>query len=281
MSSENRPVWMVTGANKGIGAAIAGEALARGFRVVAAARNPESVGRALGDSPDLLPVGLDITDDGQAESAVQAALARFGTIDVLVNNAGYGLLGHFEEMSEGQVRRQIETNLFGTMKITRAVLPVMRKQRSGRVIVVTSTSGIRAVPGGSVYSASKFALEGWAEGMRFDCEPFGIEWMLLEPGSFRTDFLNERASTEFPDMSIDDYKGLREAIRASFSANDRKQAGDPARLAKILMTALESGEPPFRLLAGKGAIAGIAGYYAERFAEFEKWKGVAAESDFA
>lgn len=142
MTQENNQVWFITGANKGLGAALAKEALGRGYRVVAAARNPESAQKVLGNSPDLLTVKLDITDDGQVGAAVKAGLDRFGRIDVLVNNAGYGLVGHFEEMSEALIRRQMETNVFGAMKLTRAVLPVMRKQGSGMVLVVSSTSGI-------------------------------------------------------------------------------------------------------------------------------------------
>ena len=280
MGNDDCKVWFITGANKGLGAAIAREALAGGCKVVAAARNPDSVRQALGESANLLCVKLDLTDEGQIKAAAGRALDVFGRIDVLVNNAGYGLLGYFEEMSEAQIRRQIETNLFGTMSLTRAVLPGMRERGAGWVVTVTSTSGIRAVAGGSVYSASKFALEGWVEGMRIDCEPLGVKWMLVEPGAFRTDFLNEKASTEFPDMNVAGYDGLRDAIHNVFAANNGKQPGDPAKLARVLMTALGAETPPLRLVAGKGAVDGIAKYYAERLREFEAWKDVSASTDF-
>ena len=204
MNMQNK-VWFVTGGNKGIGAAIVKEALAQGYNVVAAARKPQEAEQNLGLHPNLLIVKLDICDDEQVLTAVSATMERFGRIDVLVNNAGYGLLGYFEEMSEDSIRQQIETNVFGTMKITRAILPIMREQKSGFVVTVSSTSGIKSVGGGSVYSASKFALEGWSAGMNIDMKQFGIRLMLLEPGAFRTDFANENASLQLPDMKIEEY----------------------------------------------------------------------------
>ncbi|MGA2107613.1 MAG: SDR family oxidoreductase [Syntrophorhabdales bacterium] len=216
MTQKNDQVWFITGANKGMGAAIAKEALSRGYKVVATARNPERAGGILGNSPNLLIAKLDITNGEQVQSAVNGAMDRFGRIDVLVDNAGYALLGFFEEMSEKLIRQQIETNVFGTMKVTRAVLPLMRTQGSGLVIVFSSTSGIRAVGGSSMYSASKFALEGWTEGMSADLKPFGIRCMLVEPGPFRTDFANVETSMTFSDLEIDDYKQQRETLYNTF-----------------------------------------------------------------
>jgi NAD(P)-dependent dehydrogenase (short-subunit alcohol dehydrogenase family) len=280
MSQENNAVWFITGANKGLGAAIAKEALERGYNVVATARKPEGMEKILGNSPNLLSVKLDITNDEQVQSSVHAAIERFGHIDVLMNNAGYGILGYFEELSEKLIRQHIETNVLGTMKITRAVLPFMRKQGSGWIIVTSSTSGIRAVEGNSVYSASKFALEGWTEGMSIDLKPFGIQCMILEPGAFRTDFFNEKTSLTVSDIEIDDYKQKREKLQDNANAWHRKQPGDPSKLANVLMTALNSPNPPLRLLAGNAAVDAIDKYLNERRLEFDAWREISAKTDF-
>ena len=280
MTQKNDQVWLITGANKGLGAAIAKEALDRGYKVVATARNPESAGKILGNFPNLLIAKLDITNDEQVQSAVNTALDRFGRIDVLVNNAGYGLLGFFEETSEKLIRQQIETNVFGTMKVTRAVLPFMRKQDSGLVIVLSSASGIRAVGGSSMYSASKFALEGWTEGMNIDLKPFGIRCMLIEPGAFRTDFSNVETSLTFSDLEIDDYKQQREIMYNNFVSLNHKQSGNPAKLANALMTALNASNPPLRLLVGKAAVDTIDQYFNARRSEYEAWREVSGGADF-
>ncbi len=280
MSKENDQVWFITGANKGLGAAIAKEALDKGYKVVATARKPEGMKKTLGNSPNLLTVKLDITDDELVKSSVDAALEKFGHIDVLVNNAGYGLVGYFEEISEKLIRQHIETNVLGTMKITRAVLPFMRKQGSGWIIVTSSTSGIRAVEGNALYSASKFALEGWTEGMNIDLKPFGIRCMIIEPGAFRTDFFNEKTSLNLSDIEIDDYKKRREALQENSLTWHQKQPGDPAKLAKALMIALNSPNPPLRLLVGNAAVDAIDNYLKERRLEFEAWREVSASTDF-
>ena len=276
----NQQVWFVTGANKGIGLAIVKEALERGHQVVATARNTEEATHRLGTHPNLLIVKLDVTHDHHVKEAVEATVERFGRVDVLVNNAGYGLVGYFEEMSEERIRRQFETNVFGTMKVTRAVLPLMRAQESGLVITVSSTSGIKAVAGGSVYSATKFALEGWTEGMNIDMEPFGIRFMLLEPGPFRTDFANEQASMQMPDLTLNAYEGAREKLVQVFRTMNGTQSGNPAKLAKGLLNVVNSEEVPLRLLISKPAIPAVDAYYKNRFAEFEKWQAVSADSDF-
>lgn len=273
-------VWFITGANKGLGAAIAKEALECGLKVVAAARNPSAINESLGQSPNLLPVRLDITNDEQTHAAVNEALDRFGRIDVLVNNAGYGLLGYFEELSEKLVRQQMETNVFGTMKLTRAVLPVMRRQRDGLIVTVSSTSGIKAVEGDSVYCASKFAIEGWMEGMNLDLKPFGIRCLIIEPGPFRTDFFKEKTSFIFSDMPIEDYKPYREALYKHFISFDQKQTGDPARLAKALMKVAYADNPPLRLLCSRFALDAVDEYLKNRYAEFDTWRELSASTDF-
>jgi NAD(P)-dependent dehydrogenase (short-subunit alcohol dehydrogenase family) len=273
-------VWLITGANKGLGAAIARAALARGCKVVAGARRVGEIEQALGASPDLLPVALDITSDEQVDAAIAAALGRFGRIDALVNNAGYGLLGYFEEMTDKQIRDQIETNVYGAMRLVRAVLPTMRQQQSGLIVNVSSTSGIKAVEGGSVYSASKFALEGWSEGLAIDLKPFGIRTMLVEPGGMRTDFFNPKASFAFAEMEIADYATQRKALLDHMMAMGPVVAGDPERVAEAVFTALDAAEPPLRLLCGRYAVEAVDQYMTKRRTEFDAWRDVSNSTDF-
>lgn len=276
----NQKVWFITGSNKGIGAAIAKEALAQGYNVVSASRKIDEAKKNLGTHPNLLIVKMDVTDDGQIDEAVKSTIDKFGKIDVLVNNAGYGLLGSFEEMSEDIIRRQFETNVFGTMKVTRAILPIMRKQKSGFVVTVSSTSGIRATPGGSIYCSTKFALEGWSEGMSLDMKQFNIHFMLLEPGPFRTDFADAKSSMQVPDLQIKDYQEVNKSFENVFNTMNGTQSGDPSKLAKGLIKVVNSPEPPVRLLISKPGITSIDTYYKNRYAEFEKWQTVSADSDF-
>lgn len=278
MTNANEQVWFITGANKGIGAAIATEALGQGYKVVATARNTEGMETALGASPNLLISKLDLTIDDQVQASVQAALAKFGRIDVLVNNAGFGQLGFFEETSEEQIREQMETNMFGTMRLTRAVLPIMRKQRSGYVIVFSSMMGLMSIPGGSVYSASKFALEGWAEGLRSELQPFGIRCMIVEPGPFRTDFTNKQTSAKFSELEIEDYAQHRKSMHDSYFAGE--QYGDPAKLAKALMKVINDANPPLRWLAGKGMVGAVIQRFQQRISEYEAWREVSDNTNF-
>lgn len=280
MTNTNEQVWFITGANKGLGAAIAKEALDKGYKVVATARNTEGMEKTLGDSPNLHITSLDITKEDQVQSSVNTALERFGRIDVLVNNAGFGQLGLFEETSEDQIRTQMETNIFGTMKLTRAVLPTMRKQRSGTIVVFSSVMGVMSAQGGSVYSASKFALEGWTEGMRSELQPFGIRCMLIEPGPFRTDFANEQTSAKFADIEIDDYKEQREGMLNFYRGFHNNQPGDPGKLAKSLVTTVNDSNPPFRLLAGKGIVDFIGQHLQGRLSEYEAWREVSENMNF-
>jgi NAD(P)-dependent dehydrogenase (short-subunit alcohol dehydrogenase family) len=200
----DKKVWFVTGAGRGIGVDIAQAALAAGNAVVATGRNTEAVAHAVGEADDLLVVELDVTRLASAEAAVQAAVERFGRIDVLVNNAGNFYAGFFEELSPDQMARQLTTSLVGPMNVARAVLPVMRKQRSGNIVAMSSTAGIVGQAFCSAYAASKFGLEGWMESLRFEVEPFGIRTTIVEPGFFRTTLL-EKESTTYAELSIDDY----------------------------------------------------------------------------
>jgi NAD(P)-dependent dehydrogenase (short-subunit alcohol dehydrogenase family) len=248
-----KETWFITGAGRGMGVDIARAALDVGHAVVATGRNTQAVREALGESDDLLVVQLDITNLASAEAAVQAALDRFGGIDVLVNNAGNFYAGFFEELSPDQMRAQIETNLFGPMNITRAVLPVMRKQRSGKVVSISSTAGVVGQAFCSAYAASKFGVEGWMESLRFEVEPFGIHTTIVEPGFFRTELLTKE-STAYADLSVDDYAKRTAETRPAWEAMSGKQTNDPAKLARALITVLDQVQPPLRFAAGADAV---------------------------
>ena len=239
-----------------MGVEFARAALAAGHNVVATGRSPETVASAVGAHENLLVTALDVTDPHSAEDAVAAAIERFGRIDVLVNNAGSFVAGFFEELTTEQVRSQIETNLFGPMTVTRAVLPVMRRQRSGLVISISSGAGVIGSPSGSAYAASKFALEGWMESLTGEVEPFGIRTMIVEPGFFRTELLTPE-STTFGELSIDDYDEARADSNAFWASMNGAQAGDPAKLARALVELAGSAEPPLRWVAGEDVVAGV------------------------
>jgi NAD(P)-dependent dehydrogenase (short-subunit alcohol dehydrogenase family) len=249
-------VWFITGAGRGMGVDIARAALAAGHAVVATARNTDTVTAALGTHENLLAVALDVTDPTAAEAAVKATLDRFGRVDVLVNNAGNLYAGFFEELSPEDVRAQIETNLFGPMNVTRAVLPVMRDQRSGLVITITSTAGIVGQAFSSAYAASKFAVEGWIESLAPEVEPFGIRTILVEPGYFRTELLTPE-STTYAEGSINDYAERTAQIVAGQAGMNGQQPGDPAKLADALLVVAQSEDPPRRWIAGADAVAAI------------------------
>ncbi len=246
-------VWFITGAGRGMGVEFAKAALGAGHSVVATGRNLETVRKAIGEHDKLLVVKLDITDPVDAKDAVGAAMERFGRIDVLVNNAGNFYAGFFEEVSQEQVERQIRTNLFGPMNVTRAVLPVMRKQRSGHVVTLSSLAGLVGQEYCSAYAASKFGVEGWMESIRFEIEPFGIRTTIVEPGFFRTDLL-EATSTIWAELSIDDYAERTAQTKPAWQAMSGQQSNDPAKLAKALVTLVDSGQPPLRWVAGADAL---------------------------
>jgi len=253
----NKKVLLVTGAGRGLGVDIAKAALAAGFAVVATGRDPQTVEKAVGAADDLLTVRLDVTDPASVQAAVQTAVDRFGHIDVLVNNAGNFYAGYFETISDEQFRAQLETNFFGPLTVTRAVLPVLRRQRSGQVITITSTAGLIGQEFCAAYAASKFALEGWMESLRFDLEPYGISTMAVEPGFFRTELLVEGASTIWPALAIDDYADRTATAVEAWKGLHGTQGGDPAKLARAIVTLSAAGELPLRFVAGADAMAGV------------------------
>ena len=250
--TENQ-VWLVTGAGRGLGVDIARAALAAGHAVVATGRDAAKVAAAVGDDDGLLAIRLDVTRPEDAQAAVQAAVGKFGRIDVVVNNAGNFFAGFFEELSPGQVRDQIETLLFGPMNVTRAVLPVMRKQRSGLVVTISSTAGIAGQLFCTAYAAAKFGIEGWMESLTPEVAPFGIRTMLVEPGFFRTELLTND-STTYAKPSIDGYAEKTKEIVAAWKSMDGKQGGDPAKLARALVKLAALEEPPTRFAAGGDAV---------------------------
>jgi NAD(P)-dependent dehydrogenase (short-subunit alcohol dehydrogenase family) len=249
----DKKVWLITGAGRGLGVDIAKAALAAGHAVVATGRDPKKVAAAVGDHDDLLAVKLDVTRAADAQAAVEAAVDRFGRIDVLVNNAGNFHAGFFEELSPEQVRHQIETLLFGPMNVARAALPVMRKQRSGLLLTISSTAGIAGGMFCTAYAAAKFGIEGWMESLTPEIASFGIRTMLVEPGFFRTELLTND-STTYAKPSIDDYAERTRETVAAWSRMDGKQAGDPVKLADALVQLAGLEEPPARFAAGADAV---------------------------
>jgi NAD(P)-dependent dehydrogenase (short-subunit alcohol dehydrogenase family) len=252
----NRKIWFVTGAGRGMGVNIAKAALAAGHAVVATGRNLEQVTSALGTHSDLLIIKLDVTSIEAAKNAARAAVDRFGRIDILVNNAGNFYAGFFEEITPDDFRAQIETTMLGPMNVTRAVLPVMRSQRSGLVITISSTAGIVGQEFCTAYAASKFGVEGWIESLAPEVAPYGIHTMLVEPGFFRTELLSPE-STKYAGSSIDDYAERTEHTVATWKSMDGKQGGDPEKLANALARLANEDHPPFRFVAGADAIAAV------------------------
>ncbi len=249
----DKKVWFITGASRGLGVDIAKAALAAGHAVVATGRDPAKVAAAVGNQGELLSIKLDVTRPEDADVAAETSIAKFGRIDVLVNNAGNFHAGFFEELSPAQIRNQIETLLFGPMNVTRAILPVMRKQRSGLLMTISSTAGIAGGMFCTAYAAAKFGLEGWTESLSPEIAPFGIRTMLVEPGFFRTELLSAE-STTYAAPLIDDYAERTRETVAAWKSMNGKQGGDPAKLAHALVQLAGHKEPPVRFAAGADAV---------------------------
>jgi NAD(P)-dependent dehydrogenase (short-subunit alcohol dehydrogenase family) len=263
-----KKTWFITGAGRGMGVDFAKAALAAGHNVVGTGRNPDAVAAALGESDDLLVVKLDVASGQDAEAATKAAVDRFGGIDVLVNNAANHYAGYFEELTAEQIERQLTVNLLGPMNVTRAVLPVMRKQRSGHVVTISSTAGFAGYEGGTAYATSKFAVDGWMESLAPEVAPFGIHTTIVNPGFFRTELLTNE-STSYARESIEDYAERNRARREFFAGMNGNQVGDPAKLAQALLTITELEQPPLRFIAGADAIAAAEQKLAERQQQIE------------
>jgi NAD(P)-dependent dehydrogenase (short-subunit alcohol dehydrogenase family) len=273
-------VWFITGAGRGLGIDIAQSALAAGHSVVATGRNAAKVEAAIGAHENVLAVALDITVPDAAEKAAAAAVERFGRIDVLVNNAGNFYAGYFENTSPAQVHAQMETNFFGPLNVTRAILPVMRTQRAGQVITITSAAGLMGQEFVAAYAASKFALEGWMESLQFDVEPYGIKTMLVEPGFFRTELLVEGSSTIWPELDIEDYADRTARTIEAWKGMNGLQGGDPRKLGEALVTLSDSDELPLRFLAGADVISGVEQKIATLQAQIEAHRDLSSSLAF-
>jgi NAD(P)-dependent dehydrogenase (short-subunit alcohol dehydrogenase family) len=271
--------WFITGATRGLGLEIAKAALRAGDRVIATGRKRTAVAERLGpDGESLLSAELDVTDASQAKAAVEAAVSRFGGIDVLVNNAGYGLLGFFEETTASDAQAQFATNFFGALKVTRAVLSVMRSARKGRIFNVSSLGGLLGVQFGSLYCATKFALEGFSESLAKEVAPFGILVTIVEPGPFRTDFLTPE-SLRHGDDRLADYDDRRAQLRAAYVDRGGLQPGDPAKLADALVQLAKDPQPPMRFLAGAIAVQAAEDKLAGMRAEIDRWRQLSVGTD--
>ncbi|ELX10668.1 short-chain dehydrogenase/reductase SDR [Janthinobacterium sp. HH01] len=280
MTGTAQKVWFITGASRGFGLLTAQQALARGDYVVATARDPHSVTAALGEHAHLLALRLDVKLEAQAITAAQQAVARFGRIDVLVNNAGYGLLGAVEEASAEEVRALYETNVFGLLNVTRAVLPVMRRQGSGHVINISSVGGYSAYAGWGAYASTKFAVEGLSEALAMELAPLGIDVTVVEPGFFRTDFLDASSLISTRDR-IDDYAATVGAMREFAAGVNHQQPGDPARLAVALLQLADSAKPPVRLQLGSDTVERVRAKNLFVETEMAQWLDLAVSTDFA
>jgi NAD(P)-dependent dehydrogenase (short-subunit alcohol dehydrogenase family) len=271
----SKKVWMITGAGRGMGTDIAKAALATGHAVVATGRDPERVTAAIGAHDDLLAVKLDVTNPDDAKAATQAAVERFGRVDVLVNNAGIFIAGFFEEISPDDFRAQMETNLFGPLNVTRAVLPVMRRQRSGLVVAISSTAGLIGQEFCTAYAAAKFGIEGWIESLTPEVAPFGIRTMVVEPGFFRTDLLSPE-STTYAEPSIENYVQRTTETVASWNSMSGQQSGDPAKLADALVKLAGQDEPPVRWVAGADAVEGVEQKAKQLLAQVDAYRDVSS-----
>jgi NAD(P)-dependent dehydrogenase (short-subunit alcohol dehydrogenase family) len=272
-------VWFITGASRGFGLLIARDALARGDSVVAAARNVQAVVDALGAHPQLLPVQLDVTREAAAAIAAHQAVERFGRIDVLVNNAGYGILGAVEEASAEEVRRNYDTNVFGLLNVSRAVLPVMRRQRAGRVINISSVGGYSAYHGWGIYCSTKFAVEGLSEAMAAELAPLGVHVTVVQPGFFRTDFLDASSLAETA-ARIDDYQDTVGAMRVFAAGVNHQQPGDPQKLSRALLQLADAAQPPLRLQLGSDTVARVHAKNQLVQQEMSAWTELALSTDF-
>ncbi|OZI26728.1 short-chain dehydrogenase/reductase [Bordetella genomosp. 9] len=278
-SSSFKRVWFITGAARGLGALIADAALADGNAVVVAGRNVAALAERFGDAPNVLAVQLDVTDETQARAAASAAIGRFGRVDVLINNAGFGLLGAVEEADDADVRRMYDTNVFGLLNVTRAILPYMREQKAGHVINISSIGGYRSAAGFGVYCSTKFAVEGLTEALHDELAPLGIHATVVEPGYFRTEFLDATSLVKSPTI-IDDYAETAGKVRERAVQVNHQQPGDPKRLAAAMIALVDAGQPPLRMPFGTDTLAAIADKNAYVAAETAAWRALAASTDF-
>ncbi|QEX24672.1 short-chain dehydrogenase/reductase [Hypericibacter adhaerens] len=273
------PVWFITGCSTGFGHELAKQVIARGDRAVVTARDKARLaGLVGGHEAATLALALDVTRTDQIEAAAQAALQRFGRIDILVNNAGYGYMAAVEEGEETEIRRQFDANVFGLFAMTRAILPIMRRQRRGHVISISSVAGFIGFPGSGYYAASKHAVEGWADALAAEGKPIGIRVTCVEPGPFRTDWAG-RSMTQTPNR-IADYAETAGARMGNAKAGSGKQPGDPARAAAAIIRIAGIENPPRHLVLGAFGVDAVTKTLRERLAEVEAWRELGLSADF-
>ncbi|MFC5668095.1 oxidoreductase [Kitasatospora misakiensis] len=272
-------VWLITGANSGFGLALAGAALAAGDTVVAAARRPETLAEAAGAHPGrLVPVRLDVTDHERIAAVVAETVERYGRIDVLVNNAGRGLIGAVEEYTDRELRDLMDLHFFGPAALTRAVLPHMRERGSGAVVQMSSMGGRFTFPGVGAYSATKFALEGLSEALAKEVSAFGVKVLIVEPGAFRTSFA-EQGALAFA-TALPAYDGIVGPVREGLPDSDGKQLGDPEKAAAVILAALDAEHTPLRLLLGNDAVDAVRGNLDAAVEELRTWESASRSTDF-
>jgi NAD(P)-dependent dehydrogenase (short-subunit alcohol dehydrogenase family) len=281
--SNQHRVWMITGTSQGFGHELVRAALQRGDSVLATSRDPRRVAAAFkeastGPSTRLVTIGMDVRDPEQIASAVQVAFARFGHIDVLVNNAGYGLIGAVEEAEDTEIARILDLNVLGLLRVTRAVLPHFRRRRRGHIVNLSSIGGLVGIPGFGIYNATKFAVEGLSEALAQELAPLGIRVTIVEPGPFRTGFLN--GSLALTERVLPDYIETAGRTRAGASERDGNQPGDPARAAEAIVQAVTSEDPPLHLLLGRFAYDRATAKLDHLRTEFDAWREVTLSSDF-
>ncbi|WP_445161874.1 oxidoreductase [Mycobacterium sp. Dal123C01] len=272
-------VWFLTGASRGFGLEIARKILAQGDRVVATARHAEQILTELPDAGDaLLAIDLDVTNADQAAQAVQSAVDAFGRIDVLVNNAGRGLLGAVEEASDASVRAVYDVNVFGTLTMQRAVLPIMRRQRSGHIINISSVAGLLGSAGWGIYCSTKFAMEGFSEALAKEVRSLGIRVTIVEPGYFRTDFL-DASSLGTEENVIADYEATVGATRAHAAGVNHAQPGDPIKAAVAIVDIASADEPPVHLLLGADCVAAVEAKIEDLKVDIDAWRPLSISTD--
>jgi NAD(P)-dependent dehydrogenase (short-subunit alcohol dehydrogenase family) len=272
--------WFITGASRGLGRAFAEAALATGDRVAATARNTSDLDALVEEHADaVLPVALEVTDRDACFEAVKTAHEHFGRLDVVVNNAGYGVSGAIEELSEEQARRQVEVNLLGALWVTQAALPILREEGSGWIVQVSSIGGLAAFPLTGIYHASKWGLEGFSESLRQEAEPFGVKVLMVEPSGFRTDWAGSSMSRATPIDAYEQVDFIAQRRRAQAEENNGRQPGNPELAAKALLDTLDRDDPPFRLLLGNVAYDVAVDRYEQRLAEFRAGEATARGAD--
>lgn len=272
-------VYLITGTSSGFGRALAEAVLQRGDRAVLTARNLADIEALTAQYNDhALAVKLDVTNEFDRRQAIRDALDKFGRVDVLANIAGQGSLGALEEFSSEQIRKQFEVNCFGVLEMTREILPLMRQQKSGHILNLTSIGGLASIGGFALYCATKFAVEGFSEALRDEVKPQGIRVTIVEPGAFRTEFAG--TANMRPEKTIDDYKPVVEPIQQYLYNNDGKQPGDPYKAALAMIEVVESANPPLRLMLGADAFGLWEKKQAEMNADFSKWRKVGENTAF-